>query len=34
MGIGARLLEIMKKKNLNTNELAIMIGVSSPPLAT
>lgn len=29
MGIGARLLEIMNKKNLNTNELAIMIGV--PP---
>lgn len=29
MGIGARLLEIMKKKNINTNELANMIGV--PP---
>ena len=29
MGIGARLMELMKKKNINTNELAIMIGV--PP---
>lgn len=29
MGIGARLVEIMKNKNINTNELAIKIGV--PP---
>ena len=32
MGIGARLVELMKKKNINTNELANRIGVAPTTL--
>lgn len=32
MGIGARLVELMKQKNINTNELANRIGVAPTTL--
>ena len=32
MGIGARLVELMEKRKINTNELANMIGVPPAPM--